>query len=805
LPLLVRKKLCSVFLFFSLVGSFLPIYHGPPVTSISKHNDIDSAIPVTKLANKSPSLANDQHSKATTTNQSYDLTKIYDMNALHPNDILADGSALYVTSGNAGLFIYNVSDPTNPLLAYNYTDCDNAIFLSKINDLLLVVDQPSKLLVFNISTPFAPTKISQFYLPRMFFVNDIATTENYTFLTNNDGIIILNITNPYHPQLLTIYNDYISDYTGSRMIALRGHLAYVTHSTDQIFILDVSDPIRIRHLSTYTYVDGDFSELVFVDTFAYAASSLGLFILNFSSPTSPIVIDRIVQFNMDRIFVHDDLMFSGRSWLYFYNISNPLQPTYITSCSFSGDAESFAASQNYLFVSSNSGPNAITIFDLTNLPICFSVANITLGLSCKSVYFHKNILSLASGNTIFLYNFSNSSHPTYLNQFSISPFGILDFIVTDDYIYIATSTYYFHIYNISDPYSVTHLSETTIPKQISSFTIKDSYAFFGTKDDSLYTYNITNATSPALVNTFVLQGEINDLQFSGFYLYTSNYTSISIIDFSSIQNPILVNSYSSFSYLDTFLVVEDLLIVYGIYILQFFNITNPTSLSLINELEIHYDDYFNEFLYNDSFLYCFVHDKISVYDLHDLSSPQRSFVSNQEEAISDLAISGEYIFVVGFNDGLRIYTLTADISGPEFEHIYYEPAPAFSREEVCFYVYVTDPNGISNVILSLRINNDPWVNITMIKYYNTDRYSTYPRYFTAYDIVEFYFIAYDASPNNHSTVLLNNGGYFSFQIYFQPIPKKSGPAFLFSFILSSISMTIIVISSRSRKREKVIS
>lgn len=180
------------------------------------------------------------------------------------NDAVAIGDYLYVTSefdSNKGLYIFNISDTTNPSKIPAVVDIGGPGYgiTSKGNYLFVISgDQNSELLVFDVSLPSDPLNLT--VADHLIDSGDVDAngvaraidiSGNYAFVTaeaagesNADSITTFSIggTLPNYVQSYGTFNNV--DYTD---ISVVGNYAYVSNpdTSKEIVVVDVQDPSTV--------------------------------------------------------------------------------------------------------------------------------------------------------------------------------------------------------------------------------------------------------------------------------------------------------------------------------------------------------------------------------------------------------------------------------------------------------------------------------------------------------------------------------------------------------------------------------
>lgn len=120
------------------------------------------------------------------------------------------------------------------------------------------------------------------------YYRELAVQGSYAYIAgNNNGLVVLNISNPAVPSYAGEYNS--SVFNGYLQVSVSGNYACVMNMEYDIEILDISNLSSISEVGKYTSgaLANDF---VLIGNYLYVAEgSNGLKIIDISNPASPVV------------------------------------------------------------------------------------------------------------------------------------------------------------------------------------------------------------------------------------------------------------------------------------------------------------------------------------------------------------------------------------------------------------------------------------------------------------------------------------------------------------------------------------
>ena len=194
----------------------------------------------------------------------------------------------YVASGFAGLQIVNISDAFSPEIigSYNPYKGITATDVKVAGDLAYLAY--SGLEILNISDPTEPKKIGGYYCITPLA---IAVSGDYAYVSTQDhGLKIIDVSNPYSPELISTYPATVFD------MFVSGDYLYmaVVGNNGGLHILNISNKTSPELIGSYSHEWLEGFELSVLDNKVYlAALNSGIFIIDVSNKTSPKLIRQI--------------------------------------------------------------------------------------------------------------------------------------------------------------------------------------------------------------------------------------------------------------------------------------------------------------------------------------------------------------------------------------------------------------------------------------------------------------------------------------------------------------------------------
>lgn len=159
---------------------------------------------------------------------------------------------LYILSNVLGLMIFNVQDPTNPILIGEFDTGDYNAGMAIIEDVLFYTNAEIGIKVLNIANRSSPYQIASLNMERGVFDleihEDILYVSNYFF-----GVIILNVSDPLNPRIISSLGETFDtdDPPRSRAVSGDNNFLAIAKMERGVSFVDVSDPTKPYELALY--------------------------------------------------------------------------------------------------------------------------------------------------------------------------------------------------------------------------------------------------------------------------------------------------------------------------------------------------------------------------------------------------------------------------------------------------------------------------------------------------------------------------------------------------------------------------
>lgn len=276
------------------------------------------------------------------------------------------------------------------------------------------------------------------YLNRVGFFNmevgyDVHVVENYAYVTNNDGLMIIDIQNPRNPQKV---GEVLCG--GSFEFGIENDIAYITTVLNGFVISNVSNPSSTQTLGQDSVAGA--TRIAVLDLRAYVTyQGLGFKIFNISDPTNPDLLGEYSDTRSDGIKIKGNFAYFSNAdvGLRVVNVSNPSLPQLVATVPQTGGACDIHITNDILYLGCwGAGIRVIDISDPSSPQILDSYVDNDGGEEL-GVIEKDNLLYVADNGGIELFDASDPSSIYEIAERTIDVDAAHDIDVDDEYIYVA--------------------------------------------------------------------------------------------------------------------------------------------------------------------------------------------------------------------------------------------------------------------------------------------------------------------------------------------------------------------------------
>ncbi|MHA1474671.1 MAG: LVIVD repeat-containing protein [Promethearchaeota archaeon] len=262
---------------------------------------------------------------------------------------------------------------SSPYLISNFTDgigYAQGVFIQ--DDVLFLSDSANgSMTTLDISNPAEPKYLDWFQSAET-ITSGAFVEENIAYLPSNFGLEILDISDPNNIDWISMYFDEIGGSTYD--IVVNEDIAYISRINDGFEVINVSNPYIPEKINQ---IEGYFLVLDVKENFAYVTQDLvSVSVIDITDPTNStgtFKATKILELGDIACIISDgDIMYvvEPTEGLFAYDITNPINPVYITSLDLGedyGGKKMFIENDIAYITTMNGGVKIINVSDPYNL------------------------------------------------------------------------------------------------------------------------------------------------------------------------------------------------------------------------------------------------------------------------------------------------------------------------------------------------------------------------------------------------------------------------------------------------------
>ena len=271
----------------------------------------------------------------------------------------------------------------------------------------------------------------------------------------------------------------------------------------------------------------------------------------------------------------------------------------------------------------------------------------------ETVFVAGNYAYIGEGSRMMILDISHPTTPTVVGKtapFTDTPF-IIGSYVSGTTAYL-TTMYGLHIVDVSNPVSPTILGIYHTPEYATNVTVSGSTAYVAAEQDGLRVVDVGDPANPTEIGFYDTPGYAMDVAISGTIAYVADDNSLRIIDVSDPANPTELGSYGMVSSASTVVINGDIAYIAGANGMNIIDVSDPTApTDLYNPMS---GDEVNCVAVNNMTAYVTIGNSLRIVDVSDPANPAELGVYDAVDWLTDVAISGDTVYVVTMMDGLHV-------------------------------------------------------------------------------------------------------------------------------------------------------
>ena len=479
-------------------------------------------------------------------------------------DVVVDpsGSHVYVASGEFGLAIADVTNPSNPVALGGANPSFYGSRLAVNGTLAVVTSNGMGLNVVDVSDPMSPKTVG--WLSGG--MGAVAMAGQYAYVDNtiagnpaHDDLIVVNLSVPSSPSIV----GRITLPSGAGTIKVVGTLAYLATNAAGLQVVDVSSPTAPRIIGSVD-TPGSAMRLAVANGYAYVADNTAVVSINISTPTNPVIVGSLPTTSATNIAVAGSRLYVlGGTQFKIIDVTNPASPSLVNATdSLGSQAIDATASRSdgtrLAFLgapySSSTNKGGLYVEDVSSVS---STTPPSLRANLCGMYNSWRVaaagsLAVVTGNSMGLkvLDVSVPSAPKAKGTLSggmgavamAGQYAYVDNIVAgnpahDDLIVV----------NLSVPSSPSIVGRITLPSGAGAIKAVGTLAYLATNASGLQVIDVSSPTAPRIVGAVDTPGSAVGVAVANGYAYVADSTAVVSINISTPSNPFLVGSLATTS------------------------------------------------------------------------------------------------------------------------------------------------------------------------------------------------------------------------------------------------------------------
>jgi hypothetical protein len=390
-------------------------------------------------------------------------------------DVVAVGSVAYVAFGSSGLVVVDGGDPDRPIIVGRVRTPGQAHGIAVRDTVAYVADDVVGLMLFGVSDPTLPTPMGVENSAGR--AVDVAVDGAMVYVADEVlGLRVVNASDSWSPWLV---NSVPMPGTSQGVAASKG-VVYVATGSTGLQAVDVST-VGGETIVGSLEIEGSARALSIAEDVVFVASGLsGLTVVDVAAPSRPTAVNRVVG-NGDMGGVASDGGFvyvaEGSEGLRVVDAMNPLPPPRLASLE-------------------DPSSDTITLVDA------------------------ETSAAFATGTSMGLFGVELDGSAMTLTGSTVLPFDdIEDLVVRDGVVYVAAGMDGIHMFDVSDPGTITPMGKVPYDGNVEAVELRDSLVYFVTGGETFGVYRL-GENAPSTVD--IARAATTAVGVSGDYAYVGS-------------------------------------------------------------------------------------------------------------------------------------------------------------------------------------------------------------------------------------------------------------------------------------------
>jgi len=553
-----------------------------------------------------------------------------------PIDIFIEGNYAYLACAEAGLHIFDISNPIEPSWVNRVDTPDYANNVHVEDGYAYVTDDDTGLLIIDVDPPDSAQIVK---VIDMSYNMDVYISNGYAFVAANElqiididpidsAQIVKTVDMPQMPHGVHVSNGY----------------AYVADWSSGLQIVDI-DPIE----SAYIIGSVDFQNLadkVFVSgDYAYVAGGDEYQIINVSSPENPYVVTSISAW-MDvardiKVFGNYAYLTNASYGFRIFDITSPENPQFVVNIGLPGYGHSSYLQDGYAYVTAEYGVQIVDIDPPSNAFIAgyIDTEDATISVAAQNDFAYSltpSELRIIDVETPETANTVKKVGPFYRAR---------RLAVSNGYAYVTDYGSGVNIVDI-DPVDLSHIVKSiSTTGNAEDIHVANGYAYVADNGVGLQIIDVDPPELAYIVDTVSTSGAIDRVHVSDGYAYVNDYNKLQIIDIDPPETSFLFNSVVTSSEIEDIFAYNGYAYIVNFYDgLQIIDVNPPAAAHAVKTIGTF--DPKSVFIFQG---YAYVGGRNPDLQVIDIDPPELAHIVTSistPESVTDVFVNNGYVYSV---------------------------------------------------------------------------------------------------------------------------------------------------------------
>jgi hypothetical protein len=459
-----------------------------------------------------------------------------------------------------GVSIYDAQDLTNIKFAKKITQEGTVVDLMVSDHVLVYVTQNDGMHLFDVNNPYQPIKFpSSWY--SVFTMTGVALLGKVISIAENDGgVEFIDLTFISNPMLASRWNETGMYGLGVDAAVINGkNYCFLACGNDGLKILDISNPRFPTSVANVTGI-GAIQDVKAKNNIVYcSAYDSGMVIVSCADPSNPQITD---SYDANGLCLDADSkegrtvianQFAGVTLLNTDNL-NDIQ--YLGSFLDHGNADHLVVKEDLVYLADKSG--GLEIINISNPMTPQRISQFMGSSNIEAVEIENDIAFLSCfSDGLYLVDISDPTNPTAISHYDTGIHYVKNIFLENWKMFVATTNLETEnckilVLNYSNPANITKISEYEFPNPLilpNDVLVKDEFLFVGTITNGIHVLNISDLSNIHFIDNYFNGGEASSLLLEEDILFVADGTDgCEIYDIADPTNIQLLDSVNTNGY-----------------------------------------------------------------------------------------------------------------------------------------------------------------------------------------------------------------------------------------------------------------